>query len=335
MQKKCEAQRVAVPGISRRQFLKIFAVSAGVLAGGRLLQQQSRWRTLEETRVLMGTVINLAVVSEDGREGRRAIAATFAEMERLIWLFDHRQAAGPLGQLNREGRLDAAPAELVSLLAEAVEFGDLTRGAFDVTVNPLVQAKAQKGTLPTAPVDYGAIRLSGAGVRLAHPGMSVTLDGIAKGRVVDGAGEVLHRQGFEHMLVEAGGDLMARGQRDGVSPWRVGIAHPRPQGSHSLLARFAVTEQAVATSGDYMNSFNQDYSEHHIVDPRNGHSPPELASVTIVAPTATAADALSTAVMVLGVEDGLALLEKLPDVAGLIVTKEMEIHRSGNMTVEL
>lgn len=332
MPKKCDRKQEP-PGISRRHFLKIFAATAGVLGGGRLLQQQRQLSTVQETRLLMGTVINLALISEDEREGRRAMMATFAEMERLIGLFDHRLATTPLGQLNRRGALAAAPAELVTLLEEAIAYGELTQGAFDVTVRPLLHEDAPAGNLTAVPVDYRAIELNGSDVRFAQPGMSITLDGIAKGRVVDGASAMLEQWGFEHVLVEAGGDLMARGRRDGLNPWRVGIPSPRRSHAQELLARLAVTEQALATSGDYRNSFTDDYSAHHIVDPRSRRSPAELASVTVVAPTATAADALSTAVMVLGVDEGLALLEQLPHVAGLLVTKQMEIHRSRNMTV--
>ena len=335
MQKKCDVEQ-KLPGINRRHFLKIFAATAGVLAGGRLLQQQQRLSTVQETRLLMGTVINLALFSEDEREGRRAMAATFAEMERLIRLFDHRLATGPLGRLNRQGALAAAPPELVALLEEAIAYGELTQGAFDVTVRPLLHVGAQDRDATAVPVDYRAIELTGSHVRLAHPGMSITLDGIAKGRVVDGASTMLRQWGYQHVLVEAGGDLMARGQRDGLNPWRVGIPSPRPRrgSARDLLARLAVTEQALATSGDYMNSFTDDYSAHHIVDPRSRRSPAELASVTVTAPTATVADALSTAVMVLGVDDGLSLLERLPHVAGLLVTKQMEISRSHSMIVD-
>lgn len=333
MQKKCDTEQERRSGLSRRRFLKIFAATAGVLAGGRVLQSE-RLNTVQETRMLMGTVVNLALVSDDEREGRQAMAATFAEMERLIRLFDHRLATAPLGQLNRRGVLAAAPSELVALLAEAIAYGDLTQGAFDVTVRPLLHGDAQAGQFTAVPVDYRAIELDGSDVRLAQPGMSITLDGIAKGRVVDGASTMLEQWGYEHVLVEAGGDLMARGQRDGLNPWRVGIPSPRSNHSRDLLARLTVTEQALATSGDYMNRFTDDYSAHHIVDPRSRRSPAELAAVTIVAPTATAADALSTAVMVLGVDEGLSLLEKLPHVAGLLVTKRMEIYRSRNMTVD-
>lgn len=324
--------------LSRRQFLKISAVAGAVLAGGRLLQHAPGRApdTLRQTRTLMGTVVNLALVCAGEDEGQATIAATFAEMERLITLFDHRLPDGPLGRLNRDGFLAPAPRELVDLLTTAVTYGALSAGAFDVTVKPLLDALRQR-TTPTGPVAYEGITLSEDTITLAEAGMAITLDGIGKGRVVDGATAVLRARGYENVLVEAGGDLVARGLRSGGSPWRVGIAHPRPAAAATpLLTTLAVSETAVATSGDYTHSFTQDYSEHHIVDPRQGdarhaHSPAELAAVTVLAPTATAADALGTAVLVLGVDAGLALLHDLPDVAGLLVTKELVVRRTANM----
>jgi thiamine biosynthesis lipoprotein len=326
--------------LSRRQFLKISAVAGAVLAGGRLLQRSTTHAlpTLRETRTLMGTVVNLALVCDDADEGNAAIAATFAKMERLIALFDHRLPHGPLGRLNRDGYLAPAPRELVDLLTTAVAYGDLSDGAFDVTVKPLLDALRQ-GTPSTAPVAYKSITLTEDTITLATPGMAITLDGIGKGRVVDGATAVLRARGYDNVLVEAGGDLVARGRRAGDLPWRVGIAHPRPATAATpLLTTLAISECAVATSGDYTHSFTQDHGEHHIIDPRqgaprNGRSPAELAAVTILAPTATAADALGTAVLVLGVDAGLTLLQDLPGVAGLLVTKEMVVHRTANMPV--
>lgn len=256
------------------------------------------------------------------------MAATFAEMERLIALFDWRRADSPLARLNETGLLRHPPPELVDLLRQAALYSEASGGAFDVTVQPLVAA-SRAGKTPAISqsrlVDYRQLQISPTQIKLVQPSMAVTLDGIGKGRVVDGGTAVLQAQGFPHVMVEAGGDLVGRGRRGDGRPWQVGINHPR---RNDLLGVLPISEQAMATSGDYQHSFTQNRAAHHIIDPRRGVSPADLASVTVLAPTATAADALSTALMVLGPERGLALVERLPHVAALLVTKEMDIIRS-------
>jgi FAD:protein FMN transferase len=319
--------------ISRRRFLQITAVATAVsgvwLAGGRLRLGQ-RVAAITETRALMGTVINLAIVGADAQAARATIAAVFAEMERLIAAFDHRRPDSPLAILNRTGALSAPPAELVEVIERAQQYSAMTGGAFDISVKPLVDAY-QAGIADAAAyrrlVNYREIQVSPAEIRLGTPGMALTLDGIAKGRVVDGATAVLQARGYENVLVEAGGDLMGLGRRADGAPWRVGINHPRQAGG-CLLRVLPVSMQALATSGDYVYSFSQDYRQHHIIDPRTGLSPTDLASVTVMAPSAADADALSTAVMVLGSDAGLALATRLPHVEALVVTKALEIRQT-------
>lgn len=318
---------------NRRQFLQITAVAGTVMLGGRLLQQRTpRVQKITETRLLMGTLINLTVlvpdVAAEIAQGQTAVAAAFAEMERLIALFDRRQANSPLAILNQTGELRNPPPDVIQLLKEAQVYSEATAGAFDITIQPLVTAAAAGESVAAALplVNYSQLQIDAAKITLPQPGMKITVDGIAKGRVVDGAITALQQSGFANILVEAGGDLVGQGKRPDGSPWRVGIDHPRQAGS--LLAALTIAEQAVATSGDYRHSFTEDHRQHHILDPRTGDSPTELASVTVVAPTAMAADALSTAVMVMGSTAGLTLVNRLPHVEALLVTKEMKIMRS-------
>lgn len=325
--------------LSRRHFLKIVAgtgLAAGLGAGlTRRLLEEGILARVAETRALMGTVVNLTVVAPDAAAGWVAIDATFAEMARLVAIFDHRRPESALSRLNAGGHLTGAPPELVDVITLARHYGDLTEGAFDVTVKPIFDAhRAGREITPELQtlVDCHRIEVQGRTISLARPGMAVTLDGIAKGRVVDGGVAQLRRLGYERVLVEAGGDLLAHGRRDDGGRWRVGVSHPR--GEASPLATLAVSDRALATSGDYAHTFSADYSRHHILDPRQGISPAGLASVTVLAPAATDADALSTAVMVLGPEAGLNLLERLPHVEGLLVTKEMDPLRTTGFPAE-
>jgi FAD:protein FMN transferase len=317
--------------ISRRRFLQITAVSAAVsgvaLAAGRWPFGRPP-ASLSETRLLMGTLVNLTVVG--GANGRSALNATFSEMERLIALFDHRRPETPLARLNQTGRLVNPPAELVDVLTLANQYSALTAGAFDASVKPLLDAY-QAGRPDAASyrhlVNYRQIAVSPDEIRLGQPGMALTLDGIAKGRVVDGGTAVLLAHDFPNVLVEAGGDLLALGARADGRPWLVGLNHPR-QAAAAPLRTLPISQRAAATSGDYQHSFSQDFRQHHILDPRTGLSPTDLASATVLAPTAADADALSTTLMVLGAEAGLALMARLPHIEALVVTKEMEIRQT-------
>ena len=325
----------------RRDFIKITAMAGSVLVGSKLLIDliKDEFATVEETRLLMGTIINLTVMAESRAAGEAAVAATFAELERQIAIFNHRMAHSPVAQLNKGSKLVKPPRELVEVLEMAQSISDLTNGAFDVTVKPLVDLyqTAQPG-LPTekairtalARVDYRKLYVSSETVSLAEPGMAITLDGIAKGYIVDAGVAYLRMLGYENVFLEAGGDLMASGMKEDGSSWHIGVQSPR-QTCNGLLAIFGVKDQAVATSGDYLQHFSRDMRHHHILDPRSGCSAPYLASATVFAPSCAQADALATALMVMNPEDGLAMMDNNEYIDALLIGKDLEEHRSSGL----
>jgi FAD:protein FMN transferase len=315
--------------ISRRNFLRITAIAGGVLIGGSSLKRAITrpMVSFQETRVLMGTIVHLQIISADDDLARKAVEATFSEMERLIRLFDYRCSSAPLAVLNREGKLDDPPKELCALLNRSIDYGALSGGAFDISIKPFFEAYDQDtdpGIVDNTLVDYRKIRVQEDQIHFDQAGMAITLDSIAKGRVIDGGVAELGALGFGNVLVEAGGDLMASGEREIGEPWKIGIAHPRKSGDENIIASFSLTNQAAATSGDYQNSFSSDFLENHILDPKTGRSPQELSSVTVIAATATDADALSTTLMVLGSKQGLALVESFPYVEAMMISKDLE-----------
>lgn len=322
--------------LSRRDFLKITAIAGAAIGMGatvRSLLQAKGFHIVSEIHQLMGTIVNFVVLAEDENAARDAIQKTVNEMQRLIRMYDYRQADSPLWELNAKGITHQAPPELIATIQQSLHYSVLSQGAFDVTVKPVIDALRENrpGWQKLVElVDYSKLSVTEDTVALSRSGMSVTLDGIAKGIVVDGGVAVLRQLGFEEVLVEAGGDMMAKGSPNG-EPWRVGIAHPRKQGNY--IATVSVQNQAIATSGDYMNRFSDDYSTYHIIDPRTGRSPSTLASATVIAPSVAEADALSTTLMVLGVEAGLALIERLSDTAALMVSKDLKIYSSNTFPV--
>ena len=150
--------------------------------------------------------------------------------------------------------------------------------------------------------------------------MAVTLDGIAKGFVVDRAVAVLTHAGAERVMVEAGGDMSTTAGAE--EPWRIGIQNPHDPGA--TLGVLQLRGDALASSGDYMQYFTPDRRLHHIIDPRTGRSPEQSSGTTIRAARALDADALSTSVFVLGPVAGIALLGRIDGVEGMLVTKAGE-----------
>ncbi|MBK9126150.1 MAG: FAD:protein FMN transferase [Chloroflexi bacterium] len=318
-------------GISRRQFIRITASAGLLIAGGAgvgLLKGLGTGQRVSETRMLMGSIAHLDVVSDDPVYAREAIVAALDTMSALEDVFSRFRPASQLSRLNADGVLRRPHPAFVDVLSTAVRFGDLTGGAFDVTIEPVLRVyreAALAGTLPDLVavaaarerVDYRRIRVAAGEIRLTAPGMAVTLDGIAKGYIIDAGTAVLKRLGFDHVMVEVGGDLQTVSSA-GRDPWRIEIQRPRPA-SPQMYAR--LDGRAIATSGDYQYTFSSDLRAHHIVDPHSGVSPDELAGASVIAPTACEADALSTALMVMGAREGLVLAGTLPDVDALVISK--------------
>jgi FAD:protein FMN transferase len=326
--------------LSRRDFVRLSAVGAGVIAlgglGVRELIQAGAAQEVSETRALLGTFISIKIIETEEAPAKAAISDAFAEIERLSAILSRHDPASELSILNRAGFIESASPELLGVVQKADTFAEITGGAFDVSVLPLLDLYAMNfadgGSPPVEraiqaareKVGYSLIEINGRRVTLSAPGMGITLDGIAKGFVVDQAAALLRARGLTQVLVEAGGDMALRGMREDGQPWKIGLTHPRAMAGYYEV--FSTSNDCLATSGDYENAFTPDYSWHHIIDPRIGHSPREVASATVIAPDTTYADAMATAAMVLGISDSLALFEKLPGVQALLIDKNMKSH---------
>ena len=160
-------------------------------------------------------------------------------------------------------------------------------------------------------------------MRLARPGMAVTLNGIAQGYATDRVLAVLEAHGIRRALVDVG-ELGCVGDKVGGGPWTAGIQHPRQADAYVAVAR--MDGRCLATSGDYATAFDEGRSSHHIFDPSTGRSPAEFSSVSVVAATATEADALSTAVFVLGLERGARLVAEIRRADALFVLKDGSVR---------
>lgn len=295
---------------------------------------EPRLHALEQSTLAMDTFVTVQVASvRPEPEVRAALTralAWFAQVERVCNRFDR---ASELARLcGRPGEDVPVSALLYEALAFALAVADLTRGAFDPTVGGAQQARGfnrsyKTGEVVKAPagaVTYRDLSLDPARrtVRLRKP-LLLDLGAVAKGMAIDlAARELMH---LERFAVDAGGDLYAGGADELLSEWRIGVDHPRGDG---LLGVLTVQNQAVCSSDGGARPAGAG-GEHHLLDPRAGRSPRTVAGVTVVAPSAMAADALSTAAFILGPAKGMRLLAAQA-VHGLIVTATGEVRTTTN-----
>lgn len=328
--------------LPRRTALRMGVAGGLLLAmGGGLataVARRARLHAGRDTRTRMGTLVSVTVMHPEAGRARELAAAAFDEIDRLEAIFTTYRPAAPVSRLNRDGVLPGPPAELVAVLGRALRFAELTGGAFDPTVAPLIELHrasfAETGAPPgeaavrdaMARVGHRRVEVAADRIAFARPGMSVSLDGIAKGYILDRVVERATAAGAAGVLAEGGGDVSAGEGEVAGAGWPVGVQHPRDPGR--MLGALEVRNQGVATSGDYMRAHTGDLRHHHIVDPRTGVSPGHTSAATVVAPSAMDADALATAALVLGPGPGIELLERFDGAEGLLVTKELELVRS-------
>lgn len=325
--------------LTRRQFLALAGIGLSAAAQRFTPAKLPRSSAIVSQHcILMGTLVNVTVVSNDRRAARDAIYAGLAEMAKLEAVLSRFNPASEVATLNAEGSVEGPHAALLAVLNQAQTVSELSHGAFDCTVKPLLDLydyhASHFSTVPQpealedalALVDYRDLLLSESRIAFARAGMGATLDGIAKGYIVDAGMAAMRAHGFNDVLIEAGGDLATSGVRDQDEPWRIGIQSPRP-GPKRIFETISLPGRAVATSGDYLQAYTPDFRNHHIVDPRSGHSSAELASATVIASSALLADSLATALMVLGPEQGRLLMASLPGAEARLVTKTMDVVR--------
>ncbi|HEX78744.1 MAG TPA: FAD:protein FMN transferase [Dehalococcoidia bacterium] len=333
--------------LSRRDFIRITAIGAGILAvGGITLKEllvEPELKAYTETRALLGTFITIKVIDTDEGRAEDMVRSTFTEINRLSGILSRFDPTSQLYRLNKTGQIMNASGELVEVMVKSVQYAELTSGAFDVTVLPMLELNSesfQKHNTPPSTgdiaevkslVDYRMINISGKDITLAKTGAGITLDSIAKGYIVDMAAGLLKDRGNDNVMVEAGGDMSLSGTSQDGDPWKIGVANPRNNGYCQIINSGG---GAIATSGDYEAAFTSDYRYHHIIDPRVGLSPVDLSSTTVLAGNTTSADALATACMVMGKDEALALIENLPDTEALIIDKNLNSYRTSGFPTE-
>jgi thiamine biosynthesis lipoprotein len=301
--------------------------------------------TARSVRSKMGSRFEVTAVHADDAIAWRAVEAAYAEIDRLESLISEWIETSEVSALNRSAgvRPERVSPEVLALVERALSVSRLTGGAFDITFLSVGRLWDFEAANPVRP-DPAALRegLAGVGadkvvvdvaagtVFLRDPRTRIGFGAIGKGWAANVGARLLRAHGATGGVVNAGGDLLAFGRREDGRPWRVGIANPLDR--DRVFGYLDVTDQAVVTSGDYERFVTIDGQRFsHILDPRTGYPAREVRSATIVCPDAELADALATAVSVMGIEEGLALIEALNGVEGLLVDERGRIHLSSNL----
>ncbi len=308
------------------------------------------------TRLVMGTLAHVIAVAPDSDMAKEAIDAAFEQLNGIEKLMSIHRADSEISRVNRGAAKEAVTLSksTFEVLQRAVEFSRLSAGAFDVTVGPLIELWASAEVAGAVPSDgdlekvrslvgYEKLLLdtNQMTVRFAVEGMRLDLGGIAKGYAIDKAVEAMKAAGAIGGMVDVGGDVRCFGVPPGdVEKWLVGLQDSRRSAEGNvddgrLLVILHLPDMAVATSGDYRRFEVIDgkiYS--HIIDTSTGCASDRLSSVTVICPNAADADALATAVSVMGKEKGLALIESLPDTDAILITAGpgYEMFKTGGAT---
>lgn len=313
----------------RRRALCILAATAGlgmslrrgteVGAAGTL--QPASWRGM-----VLGGVGSITLYHPDPGEARRLVGVCVSEIHRLEELFSLWRPDTQISELNRRGVVAAPSDDMVRLLRNAQRVAELSGGVFDVTVQPLWTlyrdhfsvADADPQGPPRAALE-DALRLVGQDrllvsrdrVALAQRGMAITLNGIAQGYITDRVVELLRQAGVTRTLVDLG-EIRAVGKHPEDRPWRAALEDPEAPGR--FWDEVDLSDRALATSGDGGFVFDGGGRFTHLLDPRGGRSPRRHRAVSVLAPEATLADALSTAFALMPEPTISATLRDLHDV---------------------
>jgi thiamine biosynthesis lipoprotein len=299
---------------------------------------------VERARVSMGSELRLSAWTADEPRAVSGFDEVFHEFDRLERLMSVWHRGSDVARLN-----DGAGAAAVRVSPEtrevlhlARQVSEMTGGKFDITFGTLSDLwkfdHDQDNVVPDAAdvrkrlalIDYRAVEVNDRDgtAFIARKGMRVHLGGIGKGYAVDRGVAILRRRGLSDFMIQAGGDLYVAG-RHGARPWQVAIRDPR---GDRLFATLELSNATFSTSGDYERAFLRDGRRfHHIIDPDTGEPARGCRSVTLVTERAVLADALAKGVFILGATDGLALIERVPGVEGVIVSDRNEVLVSSGL----
>jgi len=321
--------------INRRRAITVLAAAAGLPLIWQASQAQAA-RLIRWEGTTLGAPSTIQLYHTDETKARAAIAASLEELARLESIFSVYRADSAITALNRDGRLDNAPVELIEMMSHARDLAKISDGVYDPTIQPVWQLylshftsenpdpagpAAADMTKALALVDWRGIEIDpvNRSIVLARPGMAVTLNSGAQGYITDRVAAVLRSHGFVNMLVDMGEPRALSTKPDG-SAWRIGIANPADPSR--AITEIDVVDKAVSTSGGYGTLFDDAGQFTHLIDTRTGKTAPAMVGVSVVADNATTADGLSTALLLAPVERRQEILRAAGGLTAIFVTPD-------------
>lgn len=285
----------------------------------------SRRQKHSESRPLFGTIIKLDACydKQDQPDMEAAFKKVWQKLQDMQWRMNIYDERSEIIKINNSHQQPVAISqETYQLLKDAIHFSDLTHGVFDITVYPLIELWKKAEEINTTPTPEN-IRSAKAAVgvrnieflpdnqiRLRHPDSKIDINGIASGYGADEAARIFRENGIHHFLIDTGGELYASGKNCEGNPWSIGISDPRDR--FKLIDTVELADYGISTSGNYEKFFDIEGRRwSHIVNPLTGYPEVVVTSATVIAPSAMEADALSTALCVLGGQKGISLIDSL------------------------
>ena len=308
-------------------------------------------KLIKQTRMIMGTFAEVTIYSHDEKTAGKAIEGALDEMERMDRIMSNYKNDSELSKVNKKATKSPVPcnAELLDVIERSQYYSELSGGAFDITVSPIVSLWgffSEKGRVPPdkeiekllPAVSYKNIvvkksaetKKSGT-VFFKDMKTQIDLGAIGKGYAVDKALEIIKKYKLDNACINLGGNIYVLGTPSGKNAWKIGVQHPRD--GNEILGYLELKNEATATSGDYERFFEFNGKRYsHIINPQTGRPVSGTIATTIVAPTGTAVDALSTIVFVLGHEKGMELIKKIPNADAMIAYEDKDGKIAIDMT---
>ena len=297
---------------------------------------------------LMSNRFEISVVSSDKVWANDMISLAVDEIQRIERLLTTFTNNSQTNIINANAGLQpvVVDKEVFDLISRSVKISELTQGAFDITYGSadkrLWNFDTTMTALPPAAIARQTVRLinyknivfndNNHSIFLKEKGMRIGFGGIGKGYAADCAKLLLQRCGVGSGVINAAGDLVTWGKQPDGEAWTVGIADPNHK--HQLFSTLNISDNAVATSGDYEKYImigNKRYS--HTINPKTGLPVTGIKSVTVICPSAELADALATPVMVMGITTGLGLINQMKNIACIVIDDNDKLYTSNNIRI--
>ena len=300
---------------------------------------------LTRTEFLLGTVVKISLYDHQSEDLLDLSMNKLKELENTLSI---NKTGTLIDKINEQAGI--APVvvdeDTYQVLEEGLVYSQLTDGAFDITIGPIVKlwnigfpearvpsATEITETLPLIGFDKVVLNPNDSSVYLSEKGMRLDLGGIGKGYAADVIATLLKEHGVKHAIIDLGGNLYTLGDKPGNQLWSIGIQDPfNPRGK--IIGRLKTANKSIVTSGIYERYLEDANGRkyHHILDPKTGYPyENEIAGVTIVSDTSTDGDALSTAVFAMGVEEGLAFVEQLDGVDAIFITVDCKVYTTSGL----